>query len=103
MDLRLRRPISSTSSNPSVVKMASLAPALCTTTLVARVVPSTIRFYAFRLAIQEAENLADPADHAGDDVGVIGGDFGEADLARGLVDAHHVGEGATDVDPYDHG
>ena len=43
MDLRLSRPISSTSSNPSVVKMASLAPALCTTTLVARVVPSTIR------------------------------------------------------------
>ena len=59
--------------------------------------------HAFRLAIQEAENLADPADHALDDVGGIGDDFGEADLAPGLVDAHHVGEGTTDVDPYDHG
>ena len=43
MERRLSRPISRTSSKPSVVKMLIRAPARCTTTLVAIVVPMTIR------------------------------------------------------------
>ena len=94
---RFCRPISSTSSNPSVVRIAVTAPFCSSTALVATVVPWMNRSTAEAGAPGEREHAPDGGVDALEQVLRGGGNLGQ-DQAALAVERHDVREGAADVD-----